>query len=555
MEEEKEGKKFEKKEFEKKEFEKREPREMGESEKRVRAITRLYYSRPDVAKAIFDFAQGREVVPRYFEGFGKRPDTIIYPSDVMGLVSKGATSFHASEEIWSDPLKINSDMQREDLDDLRTSWDLLIDIDSKYLDYSKIAAILLIDALEEHGIKNYGIKFSGSKGFHIIVSGNCFPDEYDGQLRKNRFPEWPRAICEFLIANIRPKYNKIISGMNINFEALETRTKLTKEDVAEVVCSECGRPSSKGALVIFECPDCKNQIQRKDYKTTKRELRCPMPDCYGKLKVAKEEPYYFCEFCKTSSVGPQGSDDNERGKMVYSSDAKKSIMTHRDDFEEGIAGNKIAGLDLVLVAPRHLFRMPYSLHEKTALASVVIGKEDIEKFTPRDASPLNVKIRNFLALEGQGEGLMLLGRSLSWKKRDEQERETVEKAGRKVEYEEINISGVTEDMFPKPIKKLLKGGLNDGKKRGLFILITFLRSAGFSGDYIQDKVREWNKLNEQPLREGYIKAQVEWHLRQKKKILPPNYDNESFYKDLGLLEGKPEAKNPIVEVVRRLRRE
>ena len=80
---------------------------MDSKEKRIKAITRLYYSNPSVQEALLKFSSGREVVPRYFESFGKRPDTLQYMSDIMGLVNKGATSFHASEEIWTDPLKIN----------------------------------------------------------------------------------------------------------------------------------------------------------------------------------------------------------------------------------------------------------------------------------------------------------------------------------------------------------------------------------------------------------------------------------------------------------------
>ena len=128
-----------------------------------------------------------------------------------------------------------------------------------------------------------------------------------------------------------------------------------------------------------------------------------------------------------------------------------------------------------------------------------------------------------------------------------------EKVYKKYEnYEKVDIKGVTEEMFPQPIKKLLRG-LKDGKKRGLFILITFLRSLNFPPDYINQKVRDWNKLNEPQLKEGYIRSQIDWHLKQKRNILPPNYDNPGFYKDLGLLDGKPEVKNPIVEVIRRIK--
>ncbi len=128
---------------------------MEEKEKRIRAVTRLYYSNPKVQEALLAFSKDREIVPRYFEGFGKRPDGLQYASDIMGLVNRGATSFHASEEIWEDPLKINSDMNQEEMGEIRKGWDLLIDIDSLFLDCSKIAAELILSSLEHHGIKNY----------------------------------------------------------------------------------------------------------------------------------------------------------------------------------------------------------------------------------------------------------------------------------------------------------------------------------------------------------------------------------------------------------------
>jgi len=44
-------------------------------EQRIRKITHLYYSNPEIKKAIFEFSKNREISPRYFEGFGKRPDS------------------------------------------------------------------------------------------------------------------------------------------------------------------------------------------------------------------------------------------------------------------------------------------------------------------------------------------------------------------------------------------------------------------------------------------------------------------------------------------------
>ena len=198
--------------------------------------------------------------------------------------------------------------------------------------------------------------------------------------------------------------------------------------------------------------------------------------------------------------------------------------------------------------------MPYSLHEKTALSSVVLKKEEIENFKLSDADPFKIKIRDFMPENKAGEARELLRKALEWKQ--ESKKEETKELNKK--YSEMSrtfeeMKDVPESAFPQPIKKLLQG-LVDGKKRGLFVLLTFLRSLNYSPEYINKKVRDWNEKNQPPLKEGYIRSQVDWILKQKKKILPPNYSNDSFYRDLGILDKLPEAKNPLVEVGRNLRK-
>ena len=433
-------------------------------------------------------------------------------------------------------------MTREEMNELRSGWDLLIDIDSPYFDCSKIAARLIIAALEQHGIKNYGIKFSGSKGIHIIVSWKAFPEEYDGIKTRNMFPEWPRAISEYLMDYIRKDYNKEAAEILTDFGAIERRTKLKKEELTEEVhCMLCNKIARKGSLTKYECPVCGMEAERKNAKITKRRLKCLNVSCAGVLDVIDQKDYWYCEYDK----------DPENSNIQLDS------IRHSSSFEKvrGVSAQKVASLDLVLVAPRHLFRMPYSLHEKTALASVVIKKEELENFSLRDASPMNIKIREYYPNSEDGEAKRILASALEWKKNKNIIDNKIEKKYDKAyeKYDRIDIKDVKENMFPAPIKKLLNG-LEDGKKRGLFILITFLRSCNFSSEYIVNKITEWNKLNKPPLKEGYVKSQLDWHFKQKKKILPPNYDNESFYKDLGLLDKRPETKNPIVDVMRRMRK-
>ena len=142
------------------------------NEERIRKITSLYYSKPDVQRAIFDFSKNREIIPEYFDGFGKRPDSLQYPNDVLELVKKGATSFHCSEELWKDSLKLSTSMNEKQLNDLRIGWDLLIDIDSKYFDYSRVMAELVVKMLNFHGVKNIGIKFSVSGDTDILIKNS-----------------------------------------------------------------------------------------------------------------------------------------------------------------------------------------------------------------------------------------------------------------------------------------------------------------------------------------------------------------------------------------------
>ena len=312
---------------------KKEAREISENEKRVRALTHIYYSNPEVQKAILEFAKDREVVPRYFESFGKRPDVVQYNNDILGLVKKGATSFHASEEIWNNPLNLNSEMQVREMNELRKSWDLLIDIDSQFLDFSKIATKILIKKLEEYGIRNYGIKFSGSKGFHIIVSGKAFPKELEGMRMSENFPEWPRAICEFLIEKIKPEYNKEIAREEINFHALEKRTKLTKEELTEIICPECGARAKKGVITRYFCPECGDSIERKDVRNAGKKLKCLNKNCGGILEIAEQKEYFACEACGKTSWEKLGEG---KGKMVLSDSAKKSV-NYAEGFEEGIS--------------------------------------------------------------------------------------------------------------------------------------------------------------------------------------------------------------------------
>ena len=526
---------------------------MEEKEERISKITKLYYSNPLVQQALFHFAKNREFIPRYHENFGKRPDALLYPSDIQGLINRGATSFHASEELWTNPLNIDSDMSQEKLNTIRSGWDLLIDIDSPYLDYSKISALLLIKELEKYGIYDYGIKFSGNKGFHIIVPWQCFPENLNNKKSKDMFPEWPRAICSLLMEKVKKDYNEKIKDLGVDFASIKRRMNIDKEDLLKVKFVD-GENALKGRMVTFKCEKCGNILQRPNPKITKRKLKCVVENCGGFYSIEKQEDYYHNKSGEMSSYDLKYDSGN---KVIYSDKVKKFNLTNKE-IEEILEVTKLGSVDLVLVAPRHLFRAPFSLHEKTGLYSKVIKKEEVEKFDPKDANPLDVQIRPFIKdnIEKNSATKLLL-ESIEWLEKQEIKRN----ANETEHYSKYSSSGldnfnsenIDEKDFPKPIKKLLKG-LTDGRKRGLFVLLTFLKSLNFKADRIIKIIDEWNKRNEVPLRQSYIKGQLDWHFKQKKTILPPNYSKDSFYKDLGLIEELPKEKNPVVEMLKKQRR-
>ena len=474
--------------------------------KKVQLIAESYYSRKDIQQAIYDFCKNRETVPSYMmEAFGKRPDMLDYPSDILNSAKNGATSFHCSEELWSNPLEISKEFSEKQYNDLRIGWDFLIDIDSKYLDYSKIAAKLIIQALEYHDVKNIGIKFSGSKGFHIIIPFKAFPSQVGDELTKDNFPEWPRYIAAYVSDMIHDKLIQEILKLSTH-QDIQKSSKQEKQ-LYEIIYKPTGEIAQSKTITNYVClnPSCRTQMQSTS-TSNRKKLRCPSCN-YDMEKQAQQEVYVASSNKDTSQKNP-------------------------DLFEKkATAKELIDSVDIVLVASRHLFRAPYSLHEKTSKASIVINKDEIQEFKPADADPLKVKTRSFYPENVQeNEAKELLMQALDWAKHNQLKTKELESSKKKFTGKSIDLKGltITEDMFPPIIKKILKGIKDDGRKRALYLLLSFLTSLEFPREYIEQKISEWNKKNYKPLKQGYIKSQITWFSRT--KIMPPNYD-KPIYKE------------------------
>jgi len=485
-----------------------------------------YYARKEIQQAMFEFCKHRETVANFNNKFfAKRPDTFDYPQDITTQANQGATSFHCSEEIWHNPLDINTDMTPKQYNQIRKGWDFLIDIDSPFLDYGKIAARLIIKELESHGIKNFGIKFSGGKGFHIIIPFKAFPEEINGELTKDNFPEWPRLIAGYIFKQIRAPMNQEILN-------LTSREKLKEkgELVTEHLCPKCGNPTISKEIGIYKCPDIKCRTEIKHMKSNRKEIVCP--NCNGKMNRVSKEKIHFCETCKintaklkeTSSYGGQ-----VRRNKIEEFKIEDTIKSTEDS------------VDVVLVSSRHLFRTPYSLHEKTAFASIVLDKNQIEDFTPSDADPLKITTpKSFMPEVEPGEARELLLEALAWGRENKPKEKVKKYEGKGIDMKGLTI---TENMYPPVINTILKGIPKDGRKRALGLLLSFFTSLEFPQDFIEEKIEEWNNKNYQPLKQGYVKSQIAWSIKNKR--LPPNYD-KPIYKEFGIRHPpEPGMKNPI----------
>ena len=367
---------------------------------------------------------------------------------------------------------------------------------------------------------------SGSKGFHIIIPWKAFPQEIYNQKTKNMFPEWPRIICEYLSEIIKPKLaDKIFEDSNL--KELARKTGKQEEDLLIRECVSCNRPAAKKFLVSWMCPYCK--IEKTMIQKNRRIPRCS--ECSKELYEKTRREIYTCDFCNL--------DSNKNPEM----------FAEKDRF----ATEKLIDADLVLVAPRHLFRMPYSLHEKTALASIVIDKDKIENFQINDARALKVEIKNFYPNPEPDEAKRLLLEALDWFEQKEKQEKIIQEKKvslspkiKNKDFKQITIPDPSIDIFPPQIKLLYRGVKQDGRKRALFILITFLKSLGVPDNELEKRINSWNEKNYKPLKKGYIQSQLNWFARNP-KVLPPNFANP-IYKDLGV--DKPDelvkkTKNPV----------
>lgn len=480
------------------------------------AVSLSYYKKLQVQEAITVSCAGREVAVRYGERFGKRPDVILNPRDVWEVAKQGATSFHISEERWSNPLDIEIGMGKHQLDELRVGWDLVIDVDCQFWEYSKLITYLIIEVLQEEGISAIGCKFSGGKGFHIIVPFEAFPEHYGSRPMASVFPDVTRDILNYILDKVEPKFK-----FRIKDEIL-SKTGIQKE-----------------SLKVLECSSCHSLIKKNE--KGKKEFICPK--CESRAEEDEPVPFRKCDRC--------GSIMRDMGvsKRIVCNNCGGSKFKEENVYDL----SSIMNLDSVLISSRHLFRSPYSLHEKSGLVSLPVKKEEVLSFNKESADPKNIpeKLPVFIPSAQKNEASRLFENVFVF---TQKKQARLDKAVKR-EFEPVT-SALPESAFP-PCMKLTLQGLKDGKKRAAFFLINFLSSVGWSSEMIEKRLLEWNEKNSPPLRKGYIQSQLKSNKNQPKTMLPPNCANP-VYKEIGVCH--PDTlcstiKNPANYTIKKARRQ
>ncbi len=406
-----------------------------------------YYSRDDISQMMLEASANREFVGSVRDGgYLKRPSSIQYAGDIAEMVRRGAVAFHMSVERWDNPSIIGKGASR-------IGWDLLIDIDARFdLADSIETAKLIIKFLKSYGIDCYGIKFSGRRGFHIIVPFEAFPDTINYRPVKDMYPELHRIVVSFIRRQI---YDELAD-------------RLVKRG---------------GIRRLLEAVD-------------------EIPDDIDPFLVV-------------------GMNPEEKKGMA------ERVFSHVADAEKDWSS-------------RHLFRAPYSLNHKTWLVSLPIKDSMIGDFSLEMARPENVRAKEgFIPGASGGEATSLFVDAADWWGREIKRDEKPRKRQRRI------LARVPEERFPPCIKNILSG-LDDGRKRSLFTLITFLKKMNWTHDEIEKRLLEWNKRNKKPLSERMIRTQIRWH--ENKDLMPANCESDMFYHSIGVCT--PDArcrsiKNPV----------
>ncbi len=248
-------------------------------------------------------------------------------------------------------------------------------------------------------------------------------------------------------------------------------------------------------------------------------------------------------------------------ELLDQSDSSFDEITMKDDNRGVILDPyQIVEIDTILISKRHLFRAPYSIHEKSNLVSTPINIEDLNDFN-RDDYTVDYVLDNLDYFESvdflnrdvkKDKNIIKMVRTAfdfyfttsKLKKIEKEKFKSNFKSRKNKTFENIEIGKEAfEKTAPNCIKSILNG-IQDGRKRAVFILTRYLQMLGWSYEEIEEFIYDWNKNNPESLKENYIASQMNYLENNfSKEIMPPNCEKREYYQDLKVCDPDGLCKN------------
>jgi hypothetical protein len=164
-----------------------------------------FYLRDDFLSIIEPWLWMREI---WFPGTGApRPLKADNKEEFRLLIEKYGVNkpfgIYISTEIFQDPLKV-----KDKAESLRISWDFFLDLDSENLEDAKRAASKAVKALAYFNVESFILKFSGRRGFHLIIPGLSLDVFAPGEFRL-AYPKLAVMLAEWFKAVINEPNVKV----------------------------------------------------------------------------------------------------------------------------------------------------------------------------------------------------------------------------------------------------------------------------------------------------------------------------------------------------------
>ncbi|MCK5040614.1 MAG: hypothetical protein KAR87_06615 [Candidatus Aenigmarchaeota archaeon] len=502
---------------------------------------RNHYSRQDIINSLYENSRDKEMVPVFYSTqYGRRPTCAEYPGDIIGWIKQGASSFHCSIENWKNPMTITN--SKFEMDNNRLSFDLLFDIDAdKGIEFAQIAAILLVEELRKHSIKNIYAKFSGNRGFHVAISHKTMPNNIGGKETRLMYPLLLQQTASYLRAMIKEKlaaqYAKVLNKNITNpYEYVDIEENWSNRHLFRMPYSL--NEKTYLASIVLDIDKIKD-FKKEDAEIGKiKEVRPFLtkgnPDESQNLLIRANDYFSFEE----NRIFKEKKQEKTIG-------FERKVKTKTKDYLE----NEIIKLPR---SKRKAYRDALESSGTLVFTNTPSKKKSGMKLINEEAE-LTTKEKTIyeLFVSGIKESDIILS----------SKKETlhfippeVANRIRSMKYSS-NTATIALDKFPPCVKTIL-AGLDDGKKRAVFILINFLSSCGWEKEEMKQLLLEWNAKNTEPLKENYILSQLNYAKEGESATPPPNCNKSGYYKDIGVCHRdefciEKNIKNPVSYATRK----